>query len=163
MEIKKAWGSHLPVLMKVISLTEGDVLELGMGLYSTPYLHWACLNKRKLVSYDNDSEIFPSLKKEYGEGLHEVNFVDDWSKIDIEKPWDVVLVDHAPVARRSEEIKRLANFAKFIVIHDSQERDDKTYHYSTIYPLFKYKLVFDKAKPPTTLLSNFVDINNLII
>ena len=107
MRISKNWGTHLPLLIKAISMTTGDVLEIGMGLYSTPFLHWACFNKRKLVSYDNDAEYF-NMNKQYEEGLHEVHFVDDWDSMDIEKPWDVVLVDHGPSERRIVDIKKLA-------------------------------------------------------
>ena len=80
----KNWGSHLPVLIKVMSLTKGSVLEMGMGLYSTPFLHWSCYKERILVSYDNEKEFF-EINKQYHEGLHEVYFVDNWSKANIEK------------------------------------------------------------------------------
>ena len=43
MKIFAGWGSHLPVLIHLMNHTTGDVLELGTGLYSTPYLHHACL------------------------------------------------------------------------------------------------------------------------
>ena len=160
MKIRKAWGSHLPVLMKVLSITEGDVLELGMGLYSSPFLYWACFEKRKLVSYDNDPKYF-HWNKEYESPLHEVYLVEDWDKIDIEKPWDVVLVDHAPAERRIEEITRLSQFAKYVVVHDTQKRNEFAYHYSKIYPLFKYHYKYRNVKPHTSVLSNFVDVTKL--
>ncbi len=140
-------------------MTTGDVLEIGMGLYSTPFLHWACFNKRKLVSYDNDAEYF-NMNKQYEEGLHEVHFVDDWDSMDIEKPWDVVLVDHGPSERRIVDIKKLANLARFIVVHDTEGRSDHNYHFSTVFPSFKYKYTFTKSRPHTTILSNFVDVTN---
>ena len=149
----------MPVLMNVLSITQGDVLELGMGLYSTPYLHWACFGKRKLVSYDNDPK-YISINKQFEDEFHEVHFVDDWDKAEIEKPWDVVLVDHAPAERRIVEIKRLANFAKYIVVHDTQKRNEFEYHYSKIYPLFKHHYKYRNVKPHTSILSNFIDVKN---
>jgi hypothetical protein len=70
----------------------------------------------------------------------------------------VVLVDQTPDSSRVEEIKRLANKAKYIVIHDSNGRHNKIYHYDTIYPLFKYRTTWDKDGNHATVLSNFIDL-----
>ncbi|HLG90830.1 MAG TPA: hypothetical protein VI336_01570 [Candidatus Saccharimonadales bacterium] len=160
MLIIKKWGSHLPVLMRIISITDGDVLEMGMGLYSTPYLHWACFNKRKLVSYDNEPEYF-NMNKEYKDALHEVHFVDDWDKADIEKPWDLALIDHGPPERRGEDIMRLANLVKYIIVHDTHWKQDKHYHYKeNVFPFFKYRYDYEEVRPTTTVLSNLVDLKD---
>ena len=164
MRISKTWGTHLPVLIKVMKETNGDVLELGTGLYSTPFLHWVCYpTKRKLVSYDNNSEILKYMSQYQDNNFHEVNEIEDWDKIDIEKPWDVVLIDHSPDIRRGIETKRLANFAKYIVLHDSDPRNDSAYKYDEMYPLFKYRFDFNEVRPHTTVLSNFIDLTNFKI
>ena len=85
----------------------------------------------------------------------------NWDKAKIEKAWDVALIDHAPPERRIKEIKRLANLVKYIVIHDSNGRYDRSYHYSRIYPLFKYQVDFNHAHPSTTVLSNLVSLKKL--
>jgi preprotein translocase subunit YajC len=60
--IDAGYGSHLPILIKLVEMTDGPILELGSGLFSTLFLHWACfLKKRKLVSYDNDEEFYKSI------------------------------------------------------------------------------------------------------
>ena len=47
------------VVSRFLEETEGPVLELGMGLYSTPLLDLLCHEeKRELVSYDDDKEWF---------------------------------------------------------------------------------------------------------
>jgi len=158
----KAWGSHLPVVLKVLQITDGPVLEMGMGPSSTPFMHWACFaHDRKLVSYDNDRDWF-ALNEQYRENNHEVYFVEDWDKIDIENEmWDVVLIDHKPAERRRFDIIRLANHAKYIIVHDTQWRQDHEYHYKKdVFPFFKYRFDFTKQKPYTTVLSNFVDLTN---
>jgi len=155
----KNWGSHLPVLIKVIGKTTGAVLEMGMGLYSTPFLHWSCFPNRILVSYDNNPECF-KLNKQYQEGLHEVRLVSNWDEADIEMFWDVVLVDHSPSQRRIEDIKRLAQWANYIIVHDTQ-RNYKFADFDQIYPLFKYRYDYKQVIPFTTVLSNFRDYNNL--
>lgn len=156
------YGTHLAALIKAMSKTDGDVLELGMGLFSTPYLHYQCmLSNRKLVSYEN-VESYAQFFIEYGypNANHEINIVDDYVNAKIDKPWDVVLIDQTPDSSRAVEVKRLANLAKYIVIHDSNERQDKVYHYSEIYPLFKYKTIWDRDKNQATVLSNFVDLTD---
>lgn len=153
-------GSHLPVLMKIVNMTNGPILELGAGPFSTPFLHWACFEKkRKLVSYENNREFFLSDIEQYQSDFHEVHFVENWDKIDISGHWDVAFIDHCPKLRRIKEIKRLANSANYIVVHDTEGRSDRKYKYSTIYHLFKYRYDFRNARPFTTILSNLKDLS----
>lgn len=155
------YGTHLGALIACINKTDGAVLELGTGVFSTPYLHYACLlANRKLVSYDNEKKWMKWVDY-YKSPLHEVNFIEDWDKADIEKPWDVALIDHSPSIRRKEDIKRLAKWAKYIVIHDSTKTYHDTYAYHEIYPLFKYRKVWDKDQRRADVLSNFNNLDNL--
>jgi hypothetical protein len=145
-----------------MSRTTGDVLELGMGVFSTPYLHYQCiLSERKLVSYENFKEWMQFfIDYHYECPNHEINFVEKYSDAKIDKLWDVVLIDQTPDSSRTEEIKRLAWLAKYIIIHDSNGNKEKTYHYSTIYPLFKYRTIWNKDKNHATVLSNWVDLKD---
>lgn len=162
MTVSGRYGTHLAALIQAMEKTTGDVLELGMGVFSTPYLHYKCiLSNRKLVSYENNegwAQFF--IKYGYKNPNHEIIVVDDWDKANIEKEWDVVLMDHSPSERRIVEAKRLANFAKYIIIHDSNDENERTYHYSEIHPLFKYKTVWDKDSNHATVLSNFIDLTD---
>jgi len=55
MNVSGHYGTHLAPLIKAVSKTDGDILELGMGVFSTPFLHYtAILSNRKLVSIEND-------------------------------------------------------------------------------------------------------------
>lgn len=160
MNVSGNYGTHLPALIKAMEKTTGDVLELGMGVFSTPFLHYQCLlQNRKLVSYENFEEWMNFfVKYRYRNENHEINFVEKYEDAPIDKPWDVVLIDQTPDSSRIIEIKRLANLAKYIIIHDSGEENERNYHYSEIYPLFKYKTVWDKDKNHATVLSNFHDL-----
>jgi hypothetical protein len=164
MNISGYYGTHLPCLIQAMERTDGDVLELGMGVFSTPYLHYKCiLSNRKLVSYEN----FRNWMKffiDYGYECdnHEIKFVEKYSDAKIEKEWDVALIDQTPDSSRVEEIRRLANLVKYIVIHDSNGNQDKIYHYSEIYHLFKYRYIWDKDKNHATVISNFVDLEDFI-
>jgi hypothetical protein len=154
------FGSHLPVLMKAVALTDGPVLEMGMGNCSTIFLHWACATKKRpLVSYENDPMRF-RWAREFECDFHEVHCINDWTKVDINQPWDVVLIDHHPVRCRLGAIRTLANVAKYIVAHDTQGRSNRIFRYSEVFPLFKWQYNYDFYLPKTSVLSNLVDLTD---
>jgi len=164
MNVSGNYATHLPALIKAMEKTNGDVLELGMGIFSTPFLHYRCiLSNRKLISYENFKNWMQFfIDYHYECPNHEINFVEDYANAQIDRPWDVVLIDQTPDAERIKAVKRVANLAKYIIIHDSNEdaKSDSVYHYSEIYPLFKYKTVWDKDKNHATVLSNFYDLTD---
>ena len=148
------WASHIPVLVRALQITTGPVLEVGAGMMSTPLLHTMCADQgRKLVSYDNDNRYVDLLRK-FRNADHEITLVTDWEEID-EKiksiDWGIAFIDHKPEGRRNEEIKKLANNAEFIIVHDS---NDPAYHYEKIYSLFKYRFDYTKPQQHTMVLSN---------
>jgi hypothetical protein len=161
------YATHLPALMRALALTDGPVLELGMGLFSTPYLHYACLlADRMLISVENN-EVWAGEFEMYRGRTHDIVALEDWGDFDIEGEffpddtgcmWDVALVDHSPSARRVVDIKRLAHRARLIVVHDSNGRYENDYHYSTIYPLFRYRTDWTGDGRHAAVLSNFVDL-----
>ena len=154
-------GSHLPILMKAVAITDGPILELGSGLYSTTPLHWACwVAKRKLVTYESNPAFYDFLKA-YETDFHEVHCIDDWDAVDLSPPWDVAFVDHAPDDRRWLEVKRLAH-AKYVVAHDSEGRNDRKYSFSKILHMFKYQFEYKDAFPHTSVWSNTHDVTNFL-
>lgn len=165
------YSTFLPVLMEVMERTTGDVLELGPGVFSTPVLHWLCKKmKRRLLTIENDEKWFNFCRRYYQSShrqpiRHRFIFVKNWDDASdpINKEWDVVLVDHSPSKRRVVEIRKLAGLAKYIIIHDSDEQKERVYHYSTIYPLFKYRYDFKEVEPATTVLSNFIDLKDFTV
>ena len=162
MMVSLNYGSHLSCLIKAMEKTNGDCLELGMGVFSTPFLHYQCiLQNRKLVSYENFKEWMDFfLKYNYPCENHEIKFVEKYEDAEIDKPWDIALIDQTPDSSRIETIRRLANLAKYIIIHDSSEKDERVYHYSEIYPLFKYRTDWVKDNNHATVLSNFVNLGD---
>jgi len=163
-----SYATHLGPLIACINKTDGDVLELGMGLFSTPYLHYACtIGKRSLLSLDNDKEWVRKFASSdfshflYENQYHHLQYIENWDETPIDKEWDVVLVDQTPDSARKESVKRLANLVQYIIIHDTNERHEKNYYYSEIYPLFKHKRVWDKDDRHATVLSNFRDLSDL--
>jgi len=156
MRIGKRRGSYLPVLCTVVQQTKGPILELGVGFCSTPYLHWICYpDKRRVVSYENNPEYYP-FAKSWEDTFHEIHCLDDFSKADLSEDWEVAFVDHSPGERRAIESSRLVH-ADYVVCHDSEGRNDRRYHLSTIEKLFKYQWIYADAYPHTTVFSNKFD------
>lgn len=162
MKFQIKYGSHIPVLTKLLEMTNGAVLEMGGGWCSTPVLHWLCEPKKRfLLTLDNNPTIIQTFIS-CQTPTHAIWMVDDWDKVPIERPWDVVLIDHAPSERRKVDIERLKDWAKYIVVHDTYWKQERHYHYKEIYHLFKYRFDYFETYPYTTVLSNLIDLKDLI-
>ena len=172
MKFEPGWSSHYPVLVKVLQQAKGDVLELGMGPFSTPLIHWLCHDKDlRIFSFDNDPKYW-ELNKLFAttNPFHMITLVNNWDDI-----WDitnflnlvghkfsVAFIDHKPAKRRHKDILKLVNLADIIVIHDTEPEHDKFYGYEKrVYPKFKYRFNYIKAYPHTTVLSNVNDLSFL--
>lgn len=150
----KYWSTHLPVLIKLLSITTGDVLEVGTGIYSTPFLHWACfLQGRKLVSIENDDE-YMTFAQQFESDTHKVV-----KEVPSEGEWDIIFVDSFPIEERESIVKKITNRAQYIIVHDSTPES-----WSENYKgLFKYRLDYTKCDPYTVIFSNFINVSNLDI
>ena len=156
-QLKPSEGSHIPVLIKVLNNSTGDILELGTGLNSTPVIHWLCSeSKRKIDSYES-IPMFHRIAWNYENDFHKVHFIEDWDKLDLSKHWGVVFIDHAPGNRRLVELERVAQCADYVIVHDTEPRSDWHYNYSKGFPKYKYRYDYTKSYPHTTVLSNFFD------
>lgn len=155
MRFKKSWSSFFPVLIKAVQNTNGPVLELGAGFFSTPLLHWLCAEQsRELVTFEDQQEPY-DFAKQFNTDTHEVNFVTDWDKVNFKKNnWDVAFIDHG-WQRRVKDILRLKNRAKYIVIHDTEE---KVYGYDKIWSKFKHIYHWNFDLPYTSVVSNLSDL-----
>lgn len=153
-KVKQA--THIPMLVKTFELTKGDVLELGTGFFSTTLLRWLCqMARRKLYSYESNNFWYQKIPGKPVPFHKIIKVRHDWSDAKIERHWGMVLVDHWPNERRWVEIKRLANWAEYIVIHDSNLSYIKKYGYERIWDLFKYRYDYTKLNPNTAVVSNF--------
>ena len=161
---KASDGSHLPILTRLVlaTMNEGPILELGTGFFSTPVLHWLCApTKRRLVSYESQQKYF-AVASNYLADFHEVHLVEDWAAIDIESShWDIVLVDHGPGPQRKVEFARVANNADYVVVHDTEQRNDQYYHFSEVTPFYRYRCDYTDLYPNTSVFSNLKDLSNL--
>lgn len=161
-------ATHLPLLLRVAEVSEGDILEMGTGYFSTLFLRWYCeMFGRNLYSFESVRHWYEraiTKPKPY----HHIFYTPDFDKAEIERPWGMAFIDHGPNYRRKVDIPRLANLAQYIVIHDTQP-DGKAhdlptdYGYEAIWPLFKYRCDYTKLVPWTSAVSNFHDLEFLKI
>ena len=153
------WDNHRHLLWEALEKTTGEVVEMGMGQGSTPFLHWYCAdNKRRLFSYENSYE-YARLFTNLHDKNHEIRLIENWDDVFNEhKIPDVVLIDHAPGERRVIDIMKFASFAKIIVAHDTEPAADHGYQMSKAWPLFKYRKDFTSPGAWATMVSNFVKL-----
>lgn len=154
------WDNHRYLLWEALEATIGDVVEMGIGQGSTPFLHWYCADtNRQLFSYENDPAYCESFKHLCTNPCHRLTLVTNWDVVFNEhKMPDVVLIDHAPGERRVIDIMKYASFAKIIVAHDTEPAADHGYQMSKAWPLFKYRKDFKSEGAWATMVSNFVKL-----
>lgn len=148
-------NNHRFFLLWALELTKiGDVLELGCGEGSTPFLQKYCkANKRTLYSYD--SERFWADK--YG-----AQFINaDWEKSGYcDRNYSVALIDEAPANHRNLSIKKLIDKVDIFVAHDTEPENEKHYQMTEPISIFKYILHDKKESIWSTIFSNKCDIVN---
>lgn len=158
------WGSHVPALLTAILHTQGPVLEMGCGHWSTPILHAVCgAQGRFLLSAESD-EAWLNLVRSNGFecSWHHFVFVADamkkpenWNTIGNNQRWGCVFIDHAPGERRVADIARMRSLADVLVVHDT---DAPSYGYEPVLSSFKYRYDYTVYLPQTTVVSDTVDV-----
>jgi hypothetical protein len=158
-------GTHAPVLALYLSeLGEvpHNVLELGVGLYSTPLMHYLCRAYSQLHSAETDGAWLTRFR--YMEtDRHVFHHVSEWDTFDLieSMEWGLAFVDNAPGESRARLIHRLRSRARYVVVHDT-ETDYATgadYKYEPEFARYRYRADFRKLRPYTTVVSDFVPLD----
>lgn len=145
------------VLVRVLFMSEGDVVELGAGPNSTPLLHWVCKSmNRRLISYENDPEYY-NYARQFQSKLHRIILVNNWDEIDTRTHRGLLFIDHGPSKRRGTDIVRFKDSADYIVIHDTEAKE----HYDDVWRHFKHIYTWKESRPWTSVVSNFKDLSAL--
>lgn len=149
------FSTHLAALIQLIPLVDKDIVELGTGIYSTPFLHWARYGREDchVYSYENNPE-YIDFAMQFNYANHHVELIDDWDSVFLEKPWSIALIDHAPSERRVIDIMRLADWADYIVVHDTRWKQEKHYGYKKVLSNFKYRKEYPTMTTWTTVVGN---------
>ncbi|CAF0983663.1 unnamed protein product [Brachionus calyciflorus] len=172
-----SYGSNsIPLVISAL-ITNGNLVELGMGSFSTPLLHKISSDyNRQLVSIDTNQDwinrfiIYNTTKNHRLYFYHDFNnfqqkFDTKFSKLGL------VLVDHIYAGLRPIHAKYFANNTEIVIVHDAEKRSDTFYLYeknNNIRAFFKYACKFslyqnfEKTSYISTLiLSNFIDLTIL--
>lgn len=147
----KQMSSHLPILLKAINMLKGDICELGAGFYSTPFLHWLCLD-RKLVSYENNPQYFYFARR-FQTRNHRIRPMES---VDFNRHWAIVFIDHETGKRGPDAIK-FTN-ADVIVLHDTEPSAQQEHGYDKMWSHFKYRKDFINIRPHVSVVSNTIDV-----
>ncbi|QQG47699.1 MAG: hypothetical protein HY044_01255 [Candidatus Woesebacteria bacterium] len=154
----KRYTSYMAILVNILLKSEGDIVELGTGIYSTPLLHWLCRDmNRRLISLESDPEYY-NFARQYQSKLHRIKFVANWDEVDISSHMGVVFIDHMPSIRRGIDAIRFRNLADYIVLHDTE---GTKYGYETMWSHFKYQYTWKEALGWVSVVSNFKDLSFL--
>lgn len=161
-------GTHMSFLLTAVAHTNGPILEMGAGDYSTPLLHAVCSrDKRCVLSADTDRSLlfyFLDLQCNRHAFAYVPVYEDDWSLNPQPDQWDavgagihwsVVLINHRPGERRVKDIERLRPHTEIFVVHDTQEA---SYGYQPLLDSFKYKYVDERYATQTTMVSDVIDV-----
>ena len=160
LRLVKRWSTHMPMLIKTIQLTHGPVLELGAGVFSTPLIHWLCAESRRyVVTYESDPQFF-GFSRQFRSKSHKIKFIEDWTELNEPRMWSVVFIDHV-TEHRARAALQFKDNAMFVILHDSEPERENTYHYSTVYPHYKYRYDWTFNYIWTTVVSNFDDLQRL--
>lgn len=139
----------MPVILSLVKNTDGPILELGAGPFSTPLLHWLCAESgRELWTFEEDPEYFEFAQK-FRSRNHHIRFVEDWEKVDFPEA-SIALVDQ--MTKRAETAIMLKDKVDYVVLHDSESPE--VYGYEEVFKQFKFRYDWDFCRPWTTVLNN---------
>jgi len=154
-------GSHQRCLVAAAMRTEGLIVELGVGWYSTPILHEiATVHKRKFVTFDNNAhwlKQFLRLENEW----HSLKLLGWWGDMSLEEHYGLVFVDQGQPIEREYSIRRMMDRTDVFVMHDTEE--GFAYGYERTLPMFKYVYTDKSQIAWTSIASNTVDVRSWII
>lgn len=157
--LNKTLTTYIGVLIKVLQMSEGDVVELGAGPASTPLLHWMCKDmNRRLISYENDPEFY-NFARQYRSKLHKIVFVENWDDVEADIRRGLVFIDHHPSLRRGTDVIRFKDSADYIIMHDTEEEEKNDY--KKVWPNFKYIYTWKECRPWVSVVSNAKDLSGL--
>lgn len=157
-EITNDWDSHKSLVWLVLKRTCEYVVEMGMGLGSTPLIDLECKNSNRVFySYETNREWYLKMINIAGK----VFLIDNYLKQDIGNP-EVLFIDCAPAEIRKELIEKWKG-VPIIIVHDTEKGAEYVYGLSLILSTFKYRLDYQpEGKPHTTVVSNFINVEEWV-
>lgn len=176
-----AYSTHQALLVAALLKTQGPILEMGGGYYSTPIVSaFANAQRREAHTIETGPAVYELLKR-FSSPFHKIwpvsgydfaadgrfmpradttraeymeiqsRFLADFCK---EGPprWSVVFVDHAPGYLRVPAIEHFAESADFIVTHDTELVE--AYGFEPCLSAFRHRWDSRLQVPHATIVSN---------
>lgn len=150
------WESHQPVLLGLLRERPARVLELGMGYSSTPIVLALSASS---VSMETDPAWFARFSR-FASDDHAFELLTDytateWHSPFLEQEWDVVFVDNSPYSTRQTNLMQVADKARFVVCHDTEECFKPAgSSYGWDFSSFRYVWTYTRFDNYTTVVSN---------
>lgn len=148
-ESKDDWDSHRPALSLAFKYTNFDVVELGSGFGSTPFLKLACsCSGREFITYETNKEWAEKTGSIFTDTyFHQLGNI------------DLLFVDAAPGEIRKELIEYYKDMANVIVVHDSEKSSQFCYGLEPTLLQFEYRVDYEPVgKPHTTIISRKINV-----
>ncbi len=150
-----AYASHQPILGMAIAMTEGPVLELGVGAGSTPFLHHVCARRgRHVLSLESDRAWADRYALSFAlADRHVFELVTAWERFDLpSERWGVVFVDHGCIGERSRHVRQALDVADLVVVHDTE---DPRYAFDPVLAQARHRFDYCPPQLPwTTVVSS---------
>lgn len=156
-------STHFPILMKIVNQTEGPIIEVGSGMFSTPLLHWMCFeNKRSLTTIERHAHYYDFAKKfkSVNHLVQHVPSIENSSFVYVGK-YSIVFIDHSPKKPRTrgDDALLFKDIADYIIVHDCGPDPKEKYGYQQLFSQFKFVYHYVKTGAHTTVLSNFRNLS----
>jgi hypothetical protein len=176
------FSTHQPLLVAALLNTQGPILEMGGGYYSTPIVSaFANVQRREAHTIETGPAMYELLKR-FSSPFHKIwpvsgyDFAADGrfvpradttraQYIEIQSRfladfcskgptrWSVVFIDQAPGYLRVPAIEHFADIADFIVTHDTELVD--AYGFEPCLSTFRHRWDSRLHVPYATIVSNF--------
>jgi predicted O-methyltransferase YrrM len=161
------YGTHIPLLASVVATAPpGDVLELGVGHFSSPLLSAMCKAMgRHLTSFEEKAEWLDNVR-DLEAPHHDLRVAADpfnWmpdvdALFGTEGHFAVIFIDHGRTNQdRMAYLRQLADRADFIVCHDT--RNTWFAGVDEVLDSFKHRFDYCLMTPVTTVVSNKYDVS----
>jgi len=166
MKYENGYGSHKPVLEAALNYYGSPtVLELGMGHNSSKIISDKASHAEHFETKESWIQKVESFLNPDISTTHFVEAIEDidFNKRFKGKRFDIIFIDFAPGEPRGEMCKRLAKKGEMLICHDTEEtiEPEAASDYRWDFSGFKYKFHFMKARPHTTVVSNFIDVSKI--
>ncbi len=175
------YSTHQALLVAALAHTDGPIIEMGGGWYSTPLISsFSVASQRRALTIETGEYVF-NLLNGLATDLHEVLFLPGFdfdqigkfaprqgrslaSYVNLQENFlatlshrdlgmvSVAFVDQAPGFLRVPAIEYFADKAEYIIMHDTEHV--AYYHYEPVLSTFASRWDFTLHKPQSVIVSN---------